>query len=666
MGSIYVSFIVKTESVCTENTEILEKNFQTVYKPLIKFLYSHSSFPFSFAFSGYQIQYFKKRKNELITIIRELTDRKQVELLGGAYNDPLLPLLYSVDRNGQIDLLTSELRQTFGKRPRGMTLYQDCWDSSLVNNIHTCGIEYVVMDSSLVQESKRTYLPIFMNDLGKNVDILLSYKEFVPDSEMMPEEFVWNIEKSIIKAEKKDSHFQLDTDRIISIILNQENAAKLTSSKWFDKLSVYLTQNPDSRVKLTTPNLYRQQAAITKIPSYIPVGISSEATSLITNEKSDSRLRFPSTIYDFMYKYNASQKLYNKMMYISMLVNQYKNDKMRKKTAREKLWQAQNGMAYLSISNNPFENALNRQQAYKYLTEADKILRGDGKFEESVTCFDFDNNGIDEYVCRMEQYFAYISLEGGSVPELDIIKNSGNYTDNLRRKEITDGFEDNYDRGLFVDHLFTEDQLKKYISGEAAGDGVFSRIQYSEHKYSQQHHEIQLCARAVWKPTGQTVYLRKKYVINSTGMYVQYIIKNESNKPLKAKFAVESNFTNLPFIQNDNFGFSIETVDNSKVVNINVDKTTKDLNISEKLNSIQTVRLSDKLNGISFVFEPNEKCSFCYVPVSISRKGFNNEKSEVVNKICVSTLFWDVNIEAGMETEKSVNFTIIPVKKIKN
>ena len=196
MGSIYVSFIVKSlTSSVDNNTEILDKSYQSVYKPVIKFLYSHQTFPLSFFFTGSQIQFFKKRKNELVTIIREMTDRAQVEILGGAYYDAPLPLLNSVDRNGQIDNLTSEIRLIFGKRPRGMTLFQDCWDSSLVNNIHTCGLEYVVLDSSLIQDNKKTFLPIFMSDLGKSVDIYAAYEEFKPNSEILPEEFLWNIEK---------------------------------------------------------------------------------------------------------------------------------------------------------------------------------------------------------------------------------------------------------------------------------------------------------------------------------------------------------------------------------------------------------------------------------------------------------------------------------------
>ena len=665
MGSIYVSFIVKSVPVFTESTEVLEKSFQTIYKPVLKYLYSHPSFPMSFAFSGPQIQFFKKRKNELITILRELTDRKQVEILGGGYNDPLLPLLNSADRNGQIDLLTSEIRATFGKRPRGMTLFQDCWDSSLVNNIHTCGIEYVILNSSIIPESKRSFLPIFMSDLGKNVDIFPYYNDLLPDEQMLPDEFIYNIEKAVLKVEKKDNHLQLDADRIIAISLTPEMVSKLNEAKWFEQLGKYIQANESGRVKLTTLNNYRTAGVKIKIPSYIPIGISDEVSKITSISSTEKTNKYQVNVFDFLNTFNESKKLYNRMMYLSLLVNQCKTDKMRKKTAREKLWQAQNGMTLLCTSNEPQFNATYRQQAYKYLNEAEKMLRGDGKFEESVTCYDYDNDGIDEYVCRMEQYFAYISLAGGSVPELDIIKDYCNYADNLKRKFEFDGHDDNYERGFFIDHLFTENQLELYIRGEPAGDGVFSRIQYSQLKYISKHHEVQLCARAVWKPTGQTIYLRKKYVINSTGMYAQYIIRNESEKPLKAKFAVESNISDISFTSSSKSGINIETLDNGDVFNFDFSKSTEALNKKGKLNNVQVVRVSNQPNGVSFVFEPNEKCSFCYNPIKYNRPGFDGNKIAPVAITHTASIFWDVNIEPGRETEKSINFTIIPVRKIK-
>ena len=112
-------------------------------------------------------------------------------------------------------------------------------------------------------------------------------------------------------------------------------------------------------------------------------------------------------------------------------------------------------------------------------------------------------------------------------------------------------------------------------------------------------------------------------------------------------------------------GFSIETVDNGEVYMIDISKSTEALNKKGKLKNVQIVRISNQPNGISFVFEPNEKCSYCFNPIKINRPGFDGSKIAPVNMNYESSIFWDINIEPGRETEKSINFTIIPVKKIK-
>ena len=668
MNSIYVCFNLKSVQNSLESINVLDKNYQAVYKPIVKFLYSHPNFPFTFSFSGTQIQFFKKRKNELITIIRELVERKQVEVLGGGYYDPVLPLLYPVDRNGQIDMLSAEIRQTVGKRPRGISIFGDCWDSSLVNNIHTCGIEYVLLDKALIPENKLKYLPIIMTDLNKSVDIFPYYNNFIPNSNTSPEDFISAIVKSVEKIEKKDPHFQLNVDRIVNINLSHENIINLTENKWFEKLDEYLKKNIDKTpIKLTTIIEYKKNIKI-KVPAYISAGINASIAKWIdtafTEKESKSNRQY--TVFDFMDTYHSCHSLYNRIMYTSMLVNQFKGDKMRKKAAREKLWEAQNGSGIICTDEGAFANSKYRHQAYKYLLEAEKILRETGNFKESITCFDYNNDGLCEYVCRMQNFFANISLISGSVQELEFIKNTGNYADNPPRHLEYDGVEDDYTRGIFVDHFFTPDQFKNYIENRPAGDGVFSRIQYSEVKYSQTHHEIQLEARAIWKPTNQAVRLLKKYIINSTGMYVQYIIKNESNKKLSAIFTVESNFANTNFDPENIIYNNIELVDNNEKVEINGQNGTASLIKAKKLKNVTAVRITDTQSGVSFVFEPNENCGFSYNPIIFKRPCSKCQKLSLVDLTSVASFFWEIDIEPGMETEKNLNFTIISTKKSKN
>lgn len=667
MNSIYVTFNLKSFTNSLESNDLLDKNYQSVYKPLIKFLYSHPDFPFSFSFSGTQIQFFKKRKNELITILREMVDRKQVEVLGGGYYDPVLPLLYPVDRNGQIDMLSSEIRQTVGKRPRGISIFADCWDSSLVNNIHTCGIEYVLLDSNLIPDNKRKFIPIIMTDLNKSVDIYPYSDELLPSKDTSPEEFITRIIKATEKIDKKDSRFQLDVDRIVNLNFSHDTMVELTASKWFDKLESYLKENSfKQEIKLTTIVEYKKLVKI-KEAAYIPAGINSSIAKWIDTAFTEKNIKNPRqyTVFDFMDTYSSCHALYSRIMYTSMLVNQYKGDKMRKKAAREKLWQAQNGAGLICSDKGVFANSRFRHQSYKNLMEAEKILREDGKFKESITCFDYDNDGLDEYVCRMENIFAYISLISGAVQELEVIKNTGNYADNLQRREEYDGVSDDYKRGFFVDHLFTQDQFNIYIHNEPAGDGIFSRIQYSQIKFSQNHHEIQMEAYAIWKPTNQQIHIIKKYIVNSNGMYVQYIIKNESSKPLNAYFAVESNIANTNFNPENIIYHNIELIDNGEKIELDGTEGTAKLLKSKKLQQITTARISDTQSGIAFVFEPNENCGYSYNPIIFKRPNNKQDNIVPVDLTSVSTLFWHIEIEAGMETEKNINFTTIPIKKIK-
>ena len=71
----------------------------------------------------------------------------------------------------------------------------------------------------------------------------------------------------------------------------------------------------------------------------------------------------------------------------------------------------------------------------------------------------------------MQNYFAVIALKGGSIREFDIMQNSGNYADNLNRIKEFEGSTDDYERGLFIDHLFTDEEF------EAAQNAGVSKTQ---------------------------------------------------------------------------------------------------------------------------------------------------------------------------------------------
>ena len=85
---------------------------------------------------------------------------------------------------------------------------------------------------------------------------------------------------------------------------------------------------------------------------------------------------FTYTIHDYLTTYVQTRHLYERMMYISMLISAcHGGDKMRKKAAQEKLWAAQAGDNFISCSTALPAIAAKIQRAYKLLNEAEKYVR---------------------------------------------------------------------------------------------------------------------------------------------------------------------------------------------------------------------------------------------------------------------------------------------------
>ena len=314
-----------------------------------------------------------------------------------------------------------------------------------------------------------------------------------------------------------------------------------------------------------------------------------------------------------MQTYKRSQALYNRMIFVSLLVNQCHGDKMRKKTAREYLWAAQCGDAYVCKASGILVNSQERQNAYRKLTDAEKLVRECEEFKESISSFDYNCDGFKEYVCSMDKYNACINLKGGSIFELDVMKDSGNYADNMSRVMPMDKCNDNYDKGLFVDHLFEKDQYENYINGRPCKNGVFSGNVYKEVSFSSTKHEILLETNSKFPDLNQTINLKKKYIVTTNGIMVQYIIKNTSPIALKAKFVVESNFAQTCFNKDSFSSYKIEVVNDNQVEN----KTPDNLEFMRNVDAFQIV---DSDNNVVFTFEPNETANLVTYPIVFMRK----------------------------------------------
>ena len=74
-------------------------------------------------------------------------------------------------------------------------------------------------------------------------------------------------------------------------------------------------------------------------------------------------------------------------------------------------------------------------------------------------------------------------------------------------------------------------------------------------------------------------------------------------------------------------------------------------------------QLTDTSNDISFVYEPNEMCDMVFMPIIFRRPSSSSDTPTVSGNAFVASLCWNVELEAGKEIEKTINYSIIVPKK---
>ena len=115
MSTLHICYVFRIGQIGTTVPENAEEIYEKSVKKLVGLLYSNPRICASISFSGIMLDWYEKKHPEVMDVLKDLTNRKQVEIIGGGYYDPLFPLLLPVDRLGQIELFQSQLRKTLGK-----------------------------------------------------------------------------------------------------------------------------------------------------------------------------------------------------------------------------------------------------------------------------------------------------------------------------------------------------------------------------------------------------------------------------------------------------------------------------------------------------------------------------------------------------------------------
>jgi hypothetical protein len=468
--------------------------YNTRLKPFLTALNANEAIQAALHFSGPLLEKLEQKKPEFFLLIGDLVDRKQVELLGGGFYEPLLPLLPTADKIGQVELYSTYIRKRFGKKPQGTYLPFGAWEQSLTGILGSCGMAYTFLGEEQFRaagvEGEDLYYPWITEDQGKLITVFPALHSLDEGA------YRGRFERRIVTVFPRFTGKNAGTD--IGTFL--EEVLRLLR---------------DRKIECTLPGKTLRSLGPVK-RAYFPSSADGDLMNRVGDGKSTSCLQ-PRC---FLIRYPEANGLYSKMYFLHSLINQLRGDKARKNAARGELWKAQCADAFCRTGDLSISCPGVRRHAWKALISAERITREKANFKPSLLAFDFDFDGEDEYLFQDRGVNCYVKAAGASVFELDYLPRDWNYLDTFgapsRRCAFTDRLLENGAGG---------DALEALARG-TGGTGRFCGEERYEVSQERPHNRIRFTLPAREGTLLGNIEISKVYSLEKNVLGVSYTLAN--------------------------------------------------------------------------------------------------------------------------------------------
>ena len=140
----------------------------------------HPSIRVGLHYSGPLLEWIERAHPEYFERLRTLASRRQVEIVGGGFYEPILVAIPPEDRHEQIQRLAAYVEHHFKSRPRGAWLAERVWEPQMPSCLAPAGVEYTLVDDNHFLgsgfELEQLYGHYLSEDLGHTLKVLPGLK----------------------------------------------------------------------------------------------------------------------------------------------------------------------------------------------------------------------------------------------------------------------------------------------------------------------------------------------------------------------------------------------------------------------------------------------------------------------------------------------------------
>ncbi|MBN1395379.1 MAG: DUF1926 domain-containing protein [Pirellulales bacterium] len=431
--------------------DVFQRALNESYRPFLDVFDRYPSLKLSLHVSGPLIEWIESHHPDYIDRLAALVDARRIEILGGAYYEPILAMIPSHDRVGQIRGYTRWLQNRLGATVRGLWVPERVWEQSFVRDIADAGIEYTILDDfhfrcagleqsqltghfltedegrllSVFPGSERLRYSIPFGDPQQTIDYLAKTAETCPNAVVVfgddGEKFgVWpETHKHVYTDGWLDRFFQALAD-------NQQWINATTLAEAFDKVP------PAGKIYL--PDCSYREMTEWALPTGVQMEYEQLEDQMLGDPRWDSlRPRIRGGFWrNFKVKYPETDEMYARMMAVSRRLQEISQtaaggdpvDAELIERARTELYRGQCNCAYWHGAFGGIYLPHLRNAVYNHLIAADNLLdRAVGRPEAWVEAAaeDFNFDAHQEVRLNNEHLIALVAPgRGGQLLELDV------------------------------------------------------------------------------------------------------------------------------------------------------------------------------------------------------------------------------------------------------
>jgi len=419
---------------------VFEKGYDEAYLPMIEALERHPIVRLALHYSGPLRDWLAAERPELLERIAALVARGQVEMMSGAYYEPILVALPDADKAGQIAKLTQAVRKDFGHEPSGAWLAERVWEPHLAKPLAEAGIEYTVVDDAhfkyvgLGDEDLFGYYVTEEQGCTLKIFATSRYLRYVIPWGTVEEVIDW-LRAQADEGGRKVAVMGDDGEKFG---LWPGTHAHCWEKGWMEEFfqaaeanADWLTLIPPGEYAARFPSLgrvYLPAASYDEMSEWsLPASLADQIVRIKHQLEEEGRrdiLRFIRGGFwrSFQVKYDEVNTMHKKMLWVSAKVHTMPQGEARAE-ALDELWQGQcncpywhgvfGGIYLFHIRAANFAHLIRAERM------ADEALHHEGKWVEWEAT-DFDKDGSDELLLTSDAQALYIDLPaGGALFEWD-------------------------------------------------------------------------------------------------------------------------------------------------------------------------------------------------------------------------------------------------------